>query len=209
MTHETEPEAGFTLIELLIAVAILAVIMPAIAMSIVVGLKNFGGASARISNSTSAQLASRYFPIDVSSTGNGSGDLLVDPAYAAGNGASGNYVQDNANVDCSNVGGSHNLLRLRGTTQNADGSSHTYVASYVLAPDNKGWAITRYYCSDGVLTQVNRIIRHINGNAASDVQVTVSGGNNNQVKLQVKGLVQRPAEPNGFTWSLTGYRRSS
>src|SRR5262249_35798592 len=147
--------------------------------------------------------------IDVSSTGNGSGDLLVDPAYAAGNTASGNYAQDGANVDCSNAGPDHNLLRLRGSTQDADGSSHTYVAAYVLAPDTRGWAITRYYCVDGGAAQINRIIRHINGNAASDVQVTVSGGNNNQVKLQVKGLVQRPAEPSGFTWSLTGYRRST
>jgi prepilin-type N-terminal cleavage/methylation domain-containing protein len=207
MTSDSERESGFTLIELLIAVAILAIIVPSIAMAIIVGLKNFGGASTRISNSTSAQLAARYYPIDVSSTGNGGGDLLVDPAYAAGNGPSGNYVQDNANTECSGI--SHNLLRLRGTTQNADGSSHTYIAAYVLGPDSHGSAITRYYCIDGALTQVNRIIRHINGSAASDVQVTVSGGNNNQVKLQVKGLVQGPAEPNGFTWSLTGYRRSS
>src|SRR5262249_20571882 len=158
---------------------------------------------------TSAQLAARYYPIDVGSTGNGAGDLVVDPAYAAGNGASGNYVQDNANVDCSNPVGAHNLLRLRGSTQNADGSTHTYVAAYVLTPDNKGWAITRYYCVAGGGPVMTRIIRHINGNAASDVQVTVSGGNNNQVKLQVKGLSQAPAEPTGFTWSLTGYRRSS
>jgi prepilin-type N-terminal cleavage/methylation domain-containing protein len=207
MRTDTERDAGFTLIELLIAVSILGIVMPAIAASIIVGLKNFGGASTRVNNSTSAQLAARYYPIDVSSTGNDNGDLLVDPAYAAGNGASGNYVQDNTNAECSGV--DHNLLRLRGSTRNADGSTHTYIAAYVLAADSRGWQITRYYCADGGVPAAQRIIRHINGNAASDVQVTVSGGNNNQVKLQVKGLVQGPAEPNGFTWSLTGYRRSS
>jgi prepilin-type N-terminal cleavage/methylation domain-containing protein len=202
-------EGGFTLIELLISVAILGIVAPAIAFGIIVGLKNFGGASTRVSNSTSAQLAATYYPADISSTGNGSGDLLVDPAFAVGNSPSGNYVQSNTNVDCSNPIVGNNLLRLHWTSQDADKTSHSYVAAYVLAQDSKGWSITRYYCADGGSAQVNRIIRNVAGNSASDVAVTVSGGNNNRVKLQVKGVAQRPAEPDGFTWSLTGYRRST
>jgi prepilin-type N-terminal cleavage/methylation domain-containing protein len=208
--RESDREGGMTLIELLITVAILGIVAPAIAFAIIVGLKNFGGASTRVSNSTSAQLAALYYPADVSSTGNANGDLLVDPTYATGNGPSGNYTQSNTNVDCSNLLAGHNLLRLHWSSQDADGSSHSYVAAYVLAQDSKGWSISRYYCADGGVAQIqNKLIRNVNGNTASDVAINVSGGNNNHVTLQVKGTAQRPAEPNGFTWSLTGYRRST
>ena len=87
---------GFTLVELLVCVTILTVIMPAIGMAILAGLKGSGQNGTRLAESHSAQQATALFSADVMSatsfqtgvTSCGPSALIAmawnDPTFAGG-----------------------------------------------------------------------------------------------------------------------------
>lgn len=75
---------GFTLPELLVAVVILGVISSALTGAIITGLNVTDGTSARVKESTDAQLASAFFAWDVQSSTTVATALHPDCAVAAG-----------------------------------------------------------------------------------------------------------------------------
>jgi prepilin-type N-terminal cleavage/methylation domain-containing protein len=204
-------DAGLTLIELLVVVALLGLIGTTLGMAIQVGLLNFGGASTRVSNSTDAQIVSLYFPADVQSTGNSTSpaDLVVNPSNTTST-PGGNFATDAGNAECS---GQPNLFRLRWDTAGIAAlpaaEKHTFLAAYVLAQQEGRWLLTRHFCVDGGGPKSTVVARNLNGNTVDDAKITVSGDDNRQIELQLKGKVLGPAEPSGYTWTIKGFRRAA
>lgn len=116
-------DAGFTLPEVLVAVVIICIVMPALAVGFFTGLKATDDAVARVSASNDAGLAAAYFVTDVQSA------EAISTTAAAG---------------CTTPAGSENLLTLTRTTATA-----TVVTGYAYV-DGSPKTMVRYSCTGAV-----------------------------------------------------------
>jgi len=119
-----EREDGFTLIELVMTITILAIIMPVIAGSVIVGLKTTDDTSARLNQSHDVQNATAFFEQDVASA-------------------------DDVSLTDTTCAGVAPIVRLRWTDPV---TSHTIIASYFVRTSATEKQLVRRLCDNGTQT---------------------------------------------------------
>jgi prepilin-type N-terminal cleavage/methylation domain-containing protein len=175
-------EAGFTLVELLITIVISGIIMGPIAASLLVGLRTSDETSNRLAGSSDAQLLSIWLPPDVQSAGGVAGD-----------------VSTSSNTDCSGV---TNTLRLQ-WRETSGSTTSTYVAAYAVRPNGTEWRLVRYQCLNGGTATEHVVARNLANASAASASV-----NGTKVSMTVTEA-STPANPTGYTFTVSGYRRTA
>ena len=164
-------------------IVISGIIMGPIAASLLVGLRTSDETSNRLAGSNDAQLLSIWLPPDVQSTGGTAGD-----------------VSTGSNTDCSGVS---NALRLQ-WRETVGSTTSTYVVAYAVGQAGTGeWRIVRHECLNGGSATTHVVARNLAN--ASAVSAAARG---TKVSLTVTEA-STPANPTGYTFTVSGYRRTA
>jgi hypothetical protein len=164
-------------------IVISGIIMGPVAASLLVGLRTSDETSNRLTGSNDAQMLSIWLPPDVQSTGGTAGDVATS-----------------GNTDCSGVS---NVLRLR-WRETAGSTTTTYSVAYAVAQAGTGeWRLVRYQCVDSGAATTHVVARNLaNATAAS---ATATG---TKISMTVTEA-STPANPTGYTFTVSGHRRTA
>lgn len=175
-------EHGFTLVELMLATVIMGIIVVPLTAGIIVGLRTTEQTRVRLKGSNDAQLLSVWFPPDVQSTGNQSGDVATT-----------------SNSECSGVS---NVLRLQWRETQGSTTTTYRVAYATRTATSGGYELVRYACTNSGSASTHVVARNLA--SASAVTISTSG---TRISMTVTGAAAQ--NDTGYTFTVSGNRRTT
>lgn len=180
MSWARRDEAGFTLPELLVAITATAVVMPALTMAFVTGLRTTAGTAERLAASNDAEFISTYFVSDVQAA-----ESLVATSDAT----------------CPAPAAGTRVFATKRTT-----SAGTVVTSFSYVASGSDQTLVRYVgvCADGDATSTSTVAHSLDPSAlaAAFCDPGPCGPTTRQVSLTITDV-------SGLSYTVTATRRTT
>jgi prepilin-type N-terminal cleavage/methylation domain-containing protein len=173
-------EAGFTLVELLVGMAILAIILPAIAGALLVGLHTTGTTSQRLEESHDAQNLTAYLPGDVASAD----DITT------------------ADSTCSVIATPPVVVTVVVARFHWVDSGQDKIATYFTSTTHSRPSLRRRYCVNGALVDDQTIAYDIGSPSPAISCVPVECSTSRRVSMTV-------TDTSGYSFRVDGVRRQT